>query len=1049
MVTSPLPDCIGPYRVLGILGQGGMGVVYLAEQESPRRRVAVKVLRQALTSEESLHRFRYESAALARLRHACVGQIYDVGSITSPTGGEMPYFAMELVEGALPLVEYARRANLTLEQRLALGLRVLDGVQHGHQRGVIHRDLKPANVQVDQEGNPKIIDFGLARVTEEEGVDADRFTEAGQLLGTIEYMSPEQLAGLPGDVDVRSDVYAMGVVLYELVSGEPPFALKGLSLDEIIRTVRERPPRRLSSLDHRLRADLQTIIERAMAKEPERRYPSASALAADLRRLLRNEPIAARPSSVFYHMRLFTRRNRSIVASIAAVALALVAGTVISARFAVLAGRRAEDAQRQAYRANILAAGLALDGGQKAVALSYLKACSEPLRGWEWRHFEARLHEEAAMVSIDAERVPILAMLADGRTVAAAPDPPGFLIAAPDGSQESLVLAGAEHFGAVGRLLALPDGGLLALSVRPDPANPGQNLGHVGLWGLDGRAGNISYDLPAPLADLGFALSPDGARIACFLRGAVVVLRTIDGTELARRDGTGIFGLTPIAWSHDGLHLAVQGEDDALHILDADSLDLVRRLPGQSARVEGLAWDPHDARIASGSEDGRVLVWTLGDEEPSRPLALEGHAGSVLDVAWHPSRPLLASVSNDHTLRIWDPERPALLRTQTGHEGWVWRLAFVPDGDQIVTSSADGTMRTWDLGLLEETTVLRGHSSYVNPVAISRDGAWVASGGWDYLTGAKGSLRIWDAATGEAVGAWGRGSLVQALGFSPDGKRLLAGGDQQAWVVALPTGTLEQEISGLSGFVYSVGFRPGGELVLCEGQDVLFLSPGASVADRTLPWPNSRVSRDGHYLLSNAEGRLRILDLETLAELPAFPAESGRTELDPFERYVAVVSGDRVLVYDREDGVLRRELPCPRAFSLAFSPDGTRLAAGTSDGPIYLWDLRTFEPVGQLLGHRSYVYELAYDTSGEMLVSGCGDATVRRWVTRSPAEILRERHARSHLLRSLRAGLGPDLASLTPAELLRQSLALPAAATPLGRRLADEIVLGTGLPRIR
>lgn len=338
-----LPEAVGSYRVLRLVGEGGMGTVYEAEQDHPRRTVALKVIRPGLTSPELLRRFERESQALGRLQHPGIAQIYEAG--TADTGfGPQPYFAMEFIRGER-LREYADAHQLTTRQRLELFARICDAVEHAHQRGLIHRDLKPGNILVDEIGQPKILDFGVARLTDSDA-QATRQTDLGQLVGTLAYMSPEQVLADPLELDTRSDVYALGVILYELLAGRLPYTISN-KLHEAVRTIREEDPGRLSSISRTYRGDIETIVAKALEKDKERRYASAAALAEDIRRYLAHEPIAARPASTTYQLEKFARRHRALVVGVAAVFVVLLAGVVVSAWQAVRA-RRAERAAVEA-----------------------------------------------------------------------------------------------------------------------------------------------------------------------------------------------------------------------------------------------------------------------------------------------------------------------------------------------------------------------------------------------------------------------------------------------------------------------------------------------------------------------------------------------------------------------------------------------------------------------------------------------------------------------------------------------------------------------------
>jgi serine/threonine protein kinase/tetratricopeptide (TPR) repeat protein len=340
--SSDLPEEIGAYRIVQRIGAGGMGVVYEAQQENPSRRVALKVLRAGLATPTLLRRFEHEAQVLGWLDHPGIARIFEAGTATGPQGPQ-PFFAMELVRGE-PATVFADREHLGIRERLELLARIADAVHHAHQKGVVHRDLKPGNVLVDDTGQPKVLDFGIARVT---GADLDVTTlqtRTGELMGTLPYMSPEQLGGDPSAVDVRSDVYSLGVVAYELLTGRLPIPVDGLAAPAAIVAVSEQEPRPVSEENRQLRGDVDTIVRKALEKDPERRYGSMDELAADLRRFLRDEPIVARPPSSLYQLRKFSRRNRLLVGGVAALFVVLAAGIVGTSIYAV----RAEDARGKA-----------------------------------------------------------------------------------------------------------------------------------------------------------------------------------------------------------------------------------------------------------------------------------------------------------------------------------------------------------------------------------------------------------------------------------------------------------------------------------------------------------------------------------------------------------------------------------------------------------------------------------------------------------------------------------------------------------------------------
>jgi serine/threonine protein kinase len=317
-----MPEQIGPYRILRMIGEGGMGVVYEAEQQRPHRRVALKVIRPGFMSAGMMRRFEYEADVLARLEHNGIARIYEAG-IAQTESGKQPFFAMELVEGQR-LDRYIATSNPSIASRLDLLIRICQAVHHAHTKGIIHRDLKPANILITAEGNPKILDFGVARMTDADLQATTLHTQSGQLVGTLPYMAPEQASGKVHELDTSSDVYALGVIAYELLSGKMPYRLDGKPLHEAVRVICEEEPSRLSSIDKNLRGDVETIIQKALEKDKSRRYATAGELAADVKRFLDYEPIAARPPSTWYQLRKFARRNRTLVAATGAAMVGLL-----------------------------------------------------------------------------------------------------------------------------------------------------------------------------------------------------------------------------------------------------------------------------------------------------------------------------------------------------------------------------------------------------------------------------------------------------------------------------------------------------------------------------------------------------------------------------------------------------------------------------------------------------------------------------------------------------------------------------------------------------
>ena len=365
------PAKIGQYRIVSLIGEGGMGAVYKAEQDRPRRTVALKVLKSALASPELARRFGQESEVLGRLQHPNIAQVYEAGSAQTDLGPQ-PYFAMEFIHG-VSLVDYANQRELSTPQRLDLMIRICDAVDYAHRCGIIHRDLKPANILVNESGQPKILDFGVARVTNSDGGMTGQ-TSLGDLVGTLAYMSPEQLLADPAQLDVRSDVYSLGVVLYELLADRRPYDLSR-QITDAARVIQENDPIPLSAVNRSFAGDLETITAKALEKDKARRYQSAADLAADLKRYLGHEPILARPASAMYRSLKFVQRHRLLVSAAAIIFIVLLAGIVASTSQAVRARRERDRALRAEQMAeavnNFLQNDLLAQAGARAQANSH------------------------------------------------------------------------------------------------------------------------------------------------------------------------------------------------------------------------------------------------------------------------------------------------------------------------------------------------------------------------------------------------------------------------------------------------------------------------------------------------------------------------------------------------------------------------------------------------------------------------------------------------------------------------------------------------------
>ncbi|MHC4063148.1 MAG: serine/threonine protein kinase [Planctomycetota bacterium] len=359
---------IGAYQLVQLIASGGMGTVYVARQEHPTRTVALKLLRPGIATRSALRRFQLEAEFLGHLHHAGIAQIYEAGTADF-NGVSTPFFAMELIEGS-SLCRFVEDNQPAIAERLELVAKICDAVHHAHQRGIIHRDLKPSNIMVDSAGQPKVLDFGVARATDSDLKTTTAQTSAGSLVGTLSYMSPEQVRGDPRALDTRCDIYALGIILYRLITGGLPFDVERLSIPEAIRVISDEDVPHLSAIDRVFRGDLETILRKALEKDPQRRYQAASELAADLRRFTHHQPIDARPPSIAYQVRKFARRNRALVAGVAISIVGLTLGLAGAVWQAVEATAQRNVAVAEAKKAERISAFLqeAFSGADPAVS---------------------------------------------------------------------------------------------------------------------------------------------------------------------------------------------------------------------------------------------------------------------------------------------------------------------------------------------------------------------------------------------------------------------------------------------------------------------------------------------------------------------------------------------------------------------------------------------------------------------------------------------------------------------------------------------------------
>ncbi len=987
---------IGRYKLLEKIGEGGMGEVWMAEEEKlASRRVALKLIKLGMDTRTVIARFETEGQALALMDHPYIARVFDAGA--TDTG--RPYLVMELVRG-IKITEYCDNHRLSTRDRLELFIKVCQAIQHAHQKGIIHRDLKPSNVLVtlnDGEAVPKLIDFGIAKAIAQKLTDKTLYTEFQALLGTPAYMSPEQADLSSLDIDTRSDIYSLGVLLYELMVGQPPFDAVEImhgGFEAMRRVIREKDPIKPSTklntlsavaltttahrrrtdavkLTHLLRGDLDWIVMKCLEKERKQRYETANGLAMDVRRYLSNEPVVARPHSMAYRLERFARRNQLALTATAILSL-LVMFSVSAVLF--LQHRANQNYRQRLYVSEVNRAGIAWQAGQSSQMLSLLDNCPVDLRSWEWNFLRQQVRRWSPNVYLAATNLEGSELSVDGRLLAVAADRVIQIRDFPSG-QPRLAIPFTAQWNSP--FAIAPRGEHLATLAGPE--------GTLTVWHL--RTGERVAEMNHGSAGHALAWSADGQCVASGGNNQNIHIWDAK-TGRKQRTYTAQGAILGLAFAPDDQTLAVGTKGRGVQILDLAKGAVKQTLRTRGQGPSRLKFSPDGRKLATsnvsyGGYGADNRVWSLEAEEGS--LDVSPSADAVW-FAFSSNSSQLAIADHLGMIRLWDLDRRAEIERFSAHVGAINGLQWLPDG-RLFSSGADGATRLWKVRN-SGVTQLKGYPASLRTLAFSPNGRWLTA------AGIGPQVFVWDAADGMLAGSYSNHlGNANAVAFSPDGSVATAGGDQMVRV--WDPVTLESVwASSLApaAMAYWIAYSPDGRRIYAASRrgtlTILDAATGQHLNLITGLEENVdglAVSPDGNLLAICQKVKLSVWFADGSRELWTVPANPDRcAAFSPDGKWIATGDQDgKVSLWGVESAGRDHRTLRGHATSVSgvgFHPDGRRLVSCSKDGLVKIWDWEAgFELLTLPVPGGGILWHTAFSPDGKTIAAAGGDGTVTLW----------------------------------------------------------------------